>query len=710
MRSLNENHYRVQVFSVPIVAAAALAACGGDGGSGPAVAAITVAIEALGSTVVPVGSTTQFVATVANDPANLGVSWTVACAGGTGVTDCGTLSPPNSASGATVTYTAPATKPPFTLTVNITAASVSAPAAWGVISVNVPKEAVPLTTVIMPYSVLLPLDVSQDFVATVYNDADSQGLVWTLLQDGVPCAANCGAISPPTTASGAGTTYTPPALLPAKPALTLTATSVTDPPVSAQADVTLTGGSVKLIPTHLGWGKRVIGATQVASLTNTGSSTLAIDQVSVGGTNPSDFKQTNTCGSSVAPHASCAISVTFSPKSGSSASRTAILSISDSSSDSPQHVLLSGSLLKTVTMAMRAVLTGQTSSAVPRPTGSREVGTRVVHLIDSDRADPYLLNGARRELMVRLWYPASPGTTCNPADYTSPQVWSYFSKLLGVPLPQISTNSCLDAPLAAGPFPLVLFSPGFTATFTDYTFLLEDLASRGYFVAAVDHTYDATAVEFPDGRLEKSLFGSHLTAYTRSDARTLAFAAVVRVDDLKSVVNELQRIAEDGSGYLAGKLDFSHVALVGHSLGGLTTILGVQSDARFKVGVVLDGLVPERLASLTDTPVLTLVAGREQWNEDDCRLWDALRGPRLAVNLPGAEHIALSDAVWLLKGVIKTGDRGPEHAIAAIREYVATFLDLNLRDPAPGSRPSSPVPDFPGAVIAAQGQSLCIQH
>ena len=46
--------------------------------------------------------------------------------------------------------------------------------------------------------------------------------------------------------------------------------------------------------------------------------------------------------------------------------------------------------------------------------------------------------------------------------------------------------------------------------FTDYTFIAEDLASRGYVVAAVDHPCEATAVEFPDGRVVKSAFGSHL--------------------------------------------------------------------------------------------------------------------------------------------------------------------------------------------------------
>src|SRR5262249_3113551 len=499
-----------------------------------AVTAITVSVQALGATVVPFGTTTQLVATVSNDPADKGVTWTVACAGGTGVTECGTLSPIKSASGATVTYTAPAKEPPFALLVNITASSVSAPAAWGVLSVDIPTLTISMT----PTSALIPLNVSQDFAATVSNDPTTNGAAWTLIQGGSPCAPRCGSVSASATANGAATTYTAPAAMLANPTVTLSAASITDPSASVTADVTVTAGSVKLVPVRLAWGKNSRGHAQVATLTNKGTSVLTIVGISVGGTNPDDFTQTNTCSARLAAGASCTVTVVFSPKSGvAAANRTAVLSIRDSSSDSPQHLYLTGSTTKALKTAVRSALTGLTTAAVPRPTGSSAVGTRLLHIADPGRADPYVSTGAPRELMVRVWYPAAYGTHCSAAEYTSPQVWSYFSTLVGVPLPHVSTNSCLNAPVADGRHPVVVFSPGFTATFTDYTFLLEDLASRGYLVAAINHTYDATAVEFPDGRLEKSLFGSHLTSYTHSDAQTLAFVAAVRLADIKFVLD-----------------------------------------------------------------------------------------------------------------------------------------------------------------------------
>ena len=156
-----------------------------------------------------------------------------------------------------------------------------------------------------------------------------------------------------------------------------------------------------------------------------------------------------------------------------------------------------GAMLFSRSRTVRSALAQNSMAASPLPDGPEKVGTLVIDLIDSGRNDPYLANGAKREIPVRFWYPATLPEQCKPAEYTSPKVWNYFSKLVGVLLPEVVTNSCSDAPITAGAHPVVVFTPGYTATFTDYSFIFEDLASRGYVVASVDHTYEATAVELP---------------------------------------------------------------------------------------------------------------------------------------------------------------------------------------------------------------------
>ncbi len=96
---------------------------------------------------------------------------------------------------------------------------------------------------------------------------------------------------------------------------------------------------VTLSPTSLTFAAQNTGSTstaQTVTLTNGGAAALSIASIATSG----DFAETNTCGSSVAAAASCAISVTFTPTAGGT--RTGSLTITDNASGSPQTVSLSG--------------------------------------------------------------------------------------------------------------------------------------------------------------------------------------------------------------------------------------------------------------------------------------------------------------------------------------------------------------------------------
>jgi len=155
-----------------------------------------------------------------------------------------------------------------------------------------------------------------------------------------------------------------------------------------------------------------------------------------------------------------------------------------------------------------------------------------------------------------------------------------------------------------------------------------------------------------------------------------------------------------------GKLELSHIALGGHSLGGMATLLGIEADARIKAGIILDGVVPEPPAKPLTTAVLLLAAGREQWSDGELQLWSHLRGPRFAVNFRAAEHLTPTDLVWLAKGAIKTGTIGSEKTIAAIRDYIAAFLDANLRGQPQDSLLNGPSGEFPDVELITPLQPL----
>jgi dienelactone hydrolase len=473
---------------------------------------------------------------------------------------------------------------------------------------------------------------------------------------------------------------------------------------------------LNIFPDSLSFGAVQVGQSKSLSttLTNVGSTALS-PGITVTGHDIDEFSQVNTCGSSVGAGQSCTISVTFKPTEvgGDSAD----VSITDNPGGSPRPVQLSGTgcvynpqrhkcLTTLNSPAVRSALAKPATAVVPSSTGPNSIGSRVLDLVDSRRNDSFLANGTQRELLVRFWYPASSNQACGLAEYTSPKVWNYFSELTELPLPQVTTNSCLDARLAEGAHPVVIFTHGYTGTFTDYTFLFEELASRGYVVASIDHTYEATAVEFPDGRFVKSLVGSHLTNSWRTDDQSLSFVLSVRLDDLRFVLNELERLNTSSDSPFAGNLDLTKIALAGHSLGGLATWKAVQQDARFKAGILLDPYLANASLSPTETPVMMLAMGNEQRSEEECRLWSSLRGPRFSVNLRGAEHLTPSDAVWLARGTIKSGSMGPDKTIAAVRDYIAAFLDANLRGRPMDPLLTGPSAEYPDADVTTQNQLL----
>jgi dienelactone hydrolase len=259
-----------------------------------------------------------------------------------------------------------------------------------------------------------------------------------------------------------------------------------------------------------------------------------------------------------------------------------------------------------------------------------------------------------------------------------------------------------------GAYPVVVFTHGFTGTFTDYTFLFEDLASRGYVVASVDHTYEATAVSFPDGRLAKSVLGSHLSEIPDTDPQTMSRALSARLGDLKFVLDQLEHLNRTAESPLAGHLDLSSVAIAGHSFGGLTALEAIEHEPRFQAAISMDGLIPPNADfSSTNKPVLLVDSGRELWTDDELGLWGKLRGPRLALNLKGSEHVTPSDAVWLARGAVMTGTMTTDKTIEAIRDYVAAFLDANLRGQPASRLLTKAAAEYPGVDVTLSTQSPC---
>jgi subtilase family serine protease len=98
-----------------------------------------------------------------------------------------------------------------------------------------------------------------------------------------------------------------------------------------------------VVPNDLTFGTTLVGNSNSGAqvtVTNTGHAALAVQKVSITGTDAASFSDVNGCTASIAPGKSCAITLTFKPlKSGT---LTAVLNIGDNAGDSPQTVALGG--------------------------------------------------------------------------------------------------------------------------------------------------------------------------------------------------------------------------------------------------------------------------------------------------------------------------------------------------------------------------------
>ncbi|AUG80114.1 esterase [Kitasatospora sp. MMS16-BH015] len=365
----------------------------------------------------------------------------------------------------------------------------------------------------------------------------------------------------------------------------------------------------------------------------------------------------------------------------------------------------------------------QAEARLPQPTGPYPVGTTALQLTDGHRDDPWQ-PGQARKLMISLWYPAArPAAGPGRAPYMVPAAAEHFGSAdsLGrstyhfepdsTDWAGVRTRARTDAPvLPGGKRPVLLYSAGFGDPRSWGTGLVEDLASRGYVVVAVDHTYDASEVAFPDGSLATSVFPGMLGRPGLDLGALLRKVLQTRVDDIRFVLDRLAGLGRDERlpAGLAASLDLDRIGMVGHSGGGSTALQTMHDDPRLKAAVDLDGQLhfpgPDGTGVHLTTvardgltgPFLLMGTGEEDsgsyhrqpgWDA----LWQHSTGWHADVTLTGSRHGSYTDAQSLLpqlarQGAIsaeqltkQVGEVRPDRAVLATRSYVASFFDRWLR-------------------------------
>jgi dienelactone hydrolase len=352
--------------------------------------------------------------------------------------------------------------------------------------------------------------------------------------------------------------------------------------------------------------------------------------------------------------------------------------------------------------------------SLPGPTGPSPVGTTSLWLTDTSRPDPWAPGVSIRELMISLWYPAA-SSDGPPAPYMTPaesELQLTSRGIANIPpdtLSRTRTNAVSDAAPAGRDrsHPLVVLSPGFTNSRSALTALAEDLASHGYVVAGIDHTYESFATAFPDGRVT--------TALARQSRGRDRWEKVMpgRAADAGFVLDELTGKEPPWPG--AGLIDPSRIAMAGHSIGGAAAIATMLADSRVLAGIDMDGTtqapipddgLPRPFLFLgkqsTYAPGSPGIPGKpgpaSSWERD----WRLLTGWRRWLVVAGAVHASFTDLALLAEQAgldIGAGISGAR-SLDITRAYVRAFFDLHLRG-TPQPLLDQPSPRYPEVTFHA---------
>jgi len=354
---------------------------------------------------------------------------------------------------------------------------------------------------------------------------------------------------------------------------------------------------------------------------------------------------------------------------------------------------------------------------IPAPSGKYAVG--LSHwVIETNRSETYTLSPTdKRKLHIKVWYPTADVSNVEfsrykpapkHAHYASPGMAKIHAAgiasvgplaFLELRLKTNIKNAMLAAYSGTAPlktdkkFPVLLFSHGHKAHLDFFSTTMQDIASHGYIVVGINHSYEVPHSVLPTGEtfihtgtaLENTppLSGSDYTAYEKrlSDnydtieqltSNTLyernehaffkAYNAIIdtpqdltqdlpiRVADMQSVVQFLEQEGSlPNSPALFNIIDLSRIGAFGMSFGGPTSAEFCRQYMKCFAAANIDG---KNWGNMLRDPVnvpMLWIAGTYTDNQRFDVLYTLKHWPTDAfrVFVPGALHQAFTDAPFL---------------------------------------------------------------
>jgi dienelactone hydrolase len=330
---------------------------------------------------------------------------------------------------------------------------------------------------------------------------------------------------------------------------------------------------------------------------------------------------------------------------------------------------------------------------LPRPVGLYVVGSITHELVDANRTTHLASEALGRRLLLKIWYPAATATT-------RPELlWTEVRRDARTPLPIRLLLACVRVRSAAirgaamnpalRASPLVLYNHGLISFRAENTSLMEDLASHGYTVLAIEHA-DQLAERQALTRggdagkqrarkaLERQLAGASAQERARlapeyyDGAASTNRIVIERSADTSFVMDNASSVVAAIPGLRPDSVDMSSAHLVGFSLGGAVATVTAERDPRARSVANLDGgMYGSRTAHDIRVPYLMMYSSSNDGGND--RL---LPGHAQRVAPAGTTHMNYHDVAALLPGLRYLHATGSTNATAFVAQRNLTVREF----------------------------------
>jgi len=289
----------------------------------------------------------------------------------------------------------------------------------------------------------------------------------------------------------------------------------------------------------------------------------------------------------------------------------------------------------------------------PNFSGSFAVATRTIVVTDPSRletlessSDP-LQVPRHRKVQVRFYYPIDENPIQEPTDKNrlpviAEKTWSYLighHELKGKRLRyenyrNAQWNIGINKPIAPqrASYPILIFSHGYGYSAESYSALSAELASRGFVVVSINHTYGANPVDF--GLNHSGLIWAKPLHNNNMGASLPIWSA-----DQMLVIEHLNLINSSSDDPFFQKLQLANIGVFGHSYGGAASFHTAALDPRVKAVMNLDGTIFDFENKSVNQPSAIVLSEKHELNFD----FTKTAGEAFLIKLKGFGHASFSD-------------------------------------------------------------------